>query len=111
MKNYDKNKEPSNFKYWKLNDLYEREMSEKSQVNGFMWVKNTFQYDEDFIETILILSEIVLPIKSPVASGAFCRIFSYQVLKLLRYQFVFYPGLQLFLLVFLNLFLKEKSLT
>ena len=83
MKNYDKNKEPSNFKYWKLNDLYEREMSEKSQVNGFMWVKNTFQYDEDFIETILILSEIVLPIKSPVASGAFCRIFSS------AFQFIF----------------------
>ena len=46
MKYYVKNKESS---YWDVHNLYEWAMSRKLPVNGFKWVEETFQFDEDFI--------------------------------------------------------------
>ena len=47
MKDYDKNKESSHLKYWEVNNLYEWAVSQKFPVNGFKWVENTSQFDED----------------------------------------------------------------
>ena len=35
VKDYDKNKEVSYLKYWDVNNLYERAVSQKLSVNGF----------------------------------------------------------------------------
>ena len=51
MKDYDENKESLNLKYWDINNLYGWAMSQKLPVNGFKWVENTCQFDEDFIES------------------------------------------------------------
>ena len=50
MKGYDKNKEPSYFQYWDGNNLYGWAMSQKLPVNNFGWIKDTFQFNEDFIK-------------------------------------------------------------
>ena len=50
MKDYDKNKESSSLKYWDLNNLYRWEMSQKLPVNNFEWIKDTSQFNEDFIK-------------------------------------------------------------
>ena len=50
MKNYDENKESSNLKYWDVNNLYGWAMSQKLLVNDFKWVKDRFQFINDFIE-------------------------------------------------------------
>ena len=39
MKDYDKNKESSYLKYWDINNLYGRPMSQKLPVNDFKWLK------------------------------------------------------------------------
>ena len=51
IRNYDKNKESSYLKHWEVNDLYGWEMSQRFPVNSFEWIKNTFQFNEDFIKT------------------------------------------------------------
>ena len=51
MKDYDKNKESSYLKYWYVNNLYGWEMSQKLPVNNFEWIKDTFQFNEDFIKS------------------------------------------------------------
>ena len=51
MKDYDENKESLNLKYWDINNLYGWAMSQKLPVNGFKWVENTCQFDEDFIKS------------------------------------------------------------
>ena len=51
MKDYDENKESLYLKYWDINNLYGWAMSQKLPVNGFKWVENTSQFDEDFIES------------------------------------------------------------
>ena len=43
MKNYDKNKESSYSKYWEVNNLNEREMSEKLPANCLKWVEDTLR--------------------------------------------------------------------
>ena len=53
MKNYDKNKELSYFKYWDINNLYGWAMSQMLLVNGFKWVEETSPFNEDFIKTIM----------------------------------------------------------
>ena len=50
MKDYDKNKELSYIKYWNLNNLYGWAMSQKLPVNNFEWIKDTSQFNEDFIQ-------------------------------------------------------------
>ena len=42
MKYYDKNKEST---YWDVHNLY-------GLANGFKWVDETFQFDEDFIKKL-----------------------------------------------------------
>ena len=49
MKDYDKNKEPSYLQYWDVNDLYGLTMPQKLPVNNFEWIKDTSQFNEDFI--------------------------------------------------------------
>ena len=50
MKDYDKNKESSYIQYWDKNNLYGWEMSQELTANNFEWIKNTFQFNEDFIK-------------------------------------------------------------
>ena len=51
MKNYDKNKESPYFQYWGVNDLYDWAMAQKLPVNNFEWIKDTSQFNEDFIKS------------------------------------------------------------
>ena len=43
MKDYDKNKESSYFKYWDVNNLYGQEMSKYLTVNDFKQVLNLME--------------------------------------------------------------------
>ena len=52
MKNYDKNKELSYIQYWDVNNLYGCGMSQKLPVNNFEWIKDTSQFNEDFIKKL-----------------------------------------------------------
>ena len=49
MKDYNKNKESSYLKYWDVNNLYGWAMSQKLPVNKFKWIKDSSQFNEDFI--------------------------------------------------------------
>ena len=46
-----KNKESSYLKYWDINDLYDWAMSQKIPVNNFDWIKDTSQFNKDFIKS------------------------------------------------------------
>ena len=50
MKDYDKNKESPNIHYWYVKNLYGWAMSQKLPVNNFEWIKETCQFNEDFIK-------------------------------------------------------------
>ena len=50
MKGYDKNKESSYIQNWDVNNLYGWAMSQKHPVNNFEWIKDTSQFNEDFIK-------------------------------------------------------------
>ena len=50
MKDYDKNKEWSYLQYWNVNNLYAWTMLQKLQVNFFEWIKDTSQFNKDFIK-------------------------------------------------------------
>ena len=50
MKDYDKNKQSSYLQYWDVNDSYSWAMSQKHQVNNFEWIKDTSQFNENFIK-------------------------------------------------------------
>ena len=50
MKCYDKNKESSYIQYWGGNNLYGWAMSQKLPVSIFMWIKDTFRFNKDFIK-------------------------------------------------------------
>ena len=50
MKNYDKNTESSYLMYLDANNLYGSAMSQKLPVNGFKWIKNISNFDEEFIK-------------------------------------------------------------
>ena len=51
MKNYDKNKELSYLQFWDVNNLYGQVISQKLPVNNFQWLKDTSQFNEDFIRS------------------------------------------------------------
>ena len=50
MKNHDKNKKSSYLQYWDVNNLYDQVMSQKLTVNNFGWIKDTSQFNDDFIK-------------------------------------------------------------
>ena len=50
MKDYDKNKESSYIQHWDVNNLYGWAMSQKLPVNNFEWIKDTFQFNDDFMK-------------------------------------------------------------
>ena len=50
MKDYDKNKELSYVQYWDVNNLYGWTISQKLPVNNLEWIKDTSQFNEDFIK-------------------------------------------------------------
>ena len=52
MKDYDKNKESPYIQYWDVNNLYEWAMSQKLPGNNFEWIKDTFQFNKDFIKKL-----------------------------------------------------------
>ena len=49
FKKDDKNIEPS-YKCWSVNNLYGWAMSQNIPVNKFEWIKDTSQFNEDFIK-------------------------------------------------------------
>ena len=50
MKDYDKNKESSYLQYWNVNNLYGWAMLPKLPVNNFEWIKDTSQFNQDFMK-------------------------------------------------------------
>ena len=50
LKDYDKNKDSSYIQYWDVNNLYGWAMLQKLPVNNFEWIKDTSQFNEDFIK-------------------------------------------------------------
>ena len=50
MKNYDKSSESSHIEYLDANNLYGWAMSQKLPTNGFIWVEDLSQFNEDFIK-------------------------------------------------------------
>ena len=53
MKNYDKNKESLYLQYWNSNNwmqIHVWEMLQKLPVNNFGWIKDTSQFNEDYIK-------------------------------------------------------------
>ena len=50
IKNYDKNKESSYIQYLDASNLYGWAMSQKIPVNGFKWINNISEIDEEVIK-------------------------------------------------------------
>ena len=50
MKDYDKNKESSYLQYLDVNNFYGWEIRRKLPVSNFEWIKDTSQFNEDFIK-------------------------------------------------------------
>ena len=50
MKDYEKNKESCYLKYWDVNNLYQWAISQNLPVNGFKWIEEISQFNEDFIK-------------------------------------------------------------
>ena len=50
MIDYDKNKKSSYIQYWILNNLYGWAMLQKLPVDNIEWIKDTSQFNEDFIK-------------------------------------------------------------
>ena len=51
MKDYDENKESSYIQNWDVSSLYEWAMFKKLPVENFEWIKDTSQFNEDFIKS------------------------------------------------------------
>ena len=51
MKNKYKNKELSSLKYQNVNSLHGWAMSQKLLINNFGWIKNTTQFNKDFVKS------------------------------------------------------------
>ena len=50
IKNYDKNIESSYLMYLDGNNLYRWAMSQKLPIDGFKWIKQLSEFNEDFIK-------------------------------------------------------------
>ena len=50
MKDFDKNKEWSYIQSWDVKNLYSWAVLQKLPVNNFEWIKDTSQFNEDFIK-------------------------------------------------------------
>ena len=50
MKDYDKNTKSSYIQYWDVNNLYGWAMSQKLSAHNFEWIKDSSQFNEDFIK-------------------------------------------------------------
>ena len=50
MKDYDKNRESLYIQYWDVNNLYGWAMSQKLPVNNFERIKDTSQFNEEFMK-------------------------------------------------------------
>ena len=50
MKDFDKKKQSSYFKYWDGNNLYGWALLQKLPVDKFEWIEDTSQFNEDFIK-------------------------------------------------------------
>ena len=50
MKDYDKSKESSFLQYWDVNNLFGWAMSQKFLVSNFLWIKDTSQFNEDYMK-------------------------------------------------------------
>ena len=50
IKNYNKNKESSNIQYLDANNLYGWAMSQELPKNGFKWINDVTEIDEEFIK-------------------------------------------------------------
>ena len=55
LKDYDKNEQLSNLKYWEIvniaNSLHGSGMSQKLPINGFQLVEETSHFNEDFMKS------------------------------------------------------------
>ena len=51
MEDYDENKEPAYLKYWNVNNLYGRSMSQNLAVNDFKCVEDISEFNQDFIKS------------------------------------------------------------
>ena len=51
MKDYDKNKKSSYLKYWDVNNLYGRTVSQNLPEGVFNWVEETCQFNKDFLKS------------------------------------------------------------
>ena len=51
VKDYDRKKESSYFKYWDVNNLYSWTMLQKIPVNKFEWIEYTTLFNKDFIKS------------------------------------------------------------
>ena len=49
MNDYDKNKESLSLQYWDVNNINRWAMTPKLPVSNFGWIKDTSQFNEDFI--------------------------------------------------------------
>ena len=49
-KDCDKNKESSYIQYWDVNNLNGWALSQKLPVSNFEWIKDTSQFNKDFIQ-------------------------------------------------------------
>ena len=53
MRNYDKNIDTSYIEYLDANNLYRWAISQKLPRNGFKWVEDLSQFNEDLIKNIM----------------------------------------------------------
>ena len=62
MKDYNKNKESSYLQYWNVNNLHGWAMSQRLPVNNSEWIKDTSQFNKNFIKTIMkkVMNDILL---------------------------------------------------
>ena len=50
IKDYDKNKESAYLHYWDVINLYDWAILQTFPLINFEWIKDTFQFNEDFIK-------------------------------------------------------------
>ena len=67
VKVYDKNEELSYLKYWNVNNLHDCAMFQMLTLDGFEWVEDTYQLNEDFIKSY----------NEQVDEGYFLEVFQY----------------------------------